>query len=79
MRRMLKKRMHNDDDTYVWWVDELRPPATVGVNPNRLLLYGPYVNKETAARKIADLKKLPRYANSDLVLSKQFGPAAGVC
>lgn len=71
---MLKRRMHNDDDKYVWWIDELRPDKTSGVNANRFLLYGPYVDKQTAAGKIADLKKLPRYANSDLVVSKQFGP-----
>jgi hypothetical protein len=50
---MLKRRMHNDDDPYVWWIDELRPPATGGVNAKRFLLYGPYMNKETAARKVA--------------------------
>jgi hypothetical protein len=56
---MVKRRMHNDDDKYVWWIDELRPDKT-SVNPNRFLLYGPYVDKDTASRKIADLKKLPR-------------------
>jgi hypothetical protein len=76
MRIMLKKRM--DKDTYAWWIDEMRPTQRVGGTAGRFLLYGPYPDEETAARKIADLKKLPRYATADLVLSKQFGPAAGV-
>jgi hypothetical protein len=62
--------MQNND--YVWWIDERRP-NTSALHDNRFLLYGPYPDEETAARKVADLKKLPRYANSDLVLSKLFG------
>ena len=65
-------------EEYVWWVDEMRPAHRGSVNAARFLLFGPYPDEETAARKIVDLRKLPRYANSDLVLSKQFGPAAGV-
>src|SRR5438067_2218009 len=60
--------LHDGVCLLVWWVDEMRSAQRDSVNANRFLLYGPYPDKDTAARKVADLKKLPRYANSDLVL-----------
>jgi len=65
-------------EEYVWWIDEMRPAQQGGANANRFLLYGPYPDEKTAACKIADLKKSPRYVNSDLVLSNRFAPATGV-
>ena len=63
---------------YVWWIAERLPPAASGgVQAHRLTQYGSFPDKESAERKISELKKFPQYTKADLVASKQSGPNAG--
>ena len=64
---------------YVWWIAERLPPAASGgVQAHRLTQYGSFPDKESAERKISELKKLPQYTKADLVASKQSGNAGEV-
>jgi predicted GIY-YIG superfamily endonuclease len=63
--------MRNPED--VWWIDERLPIKDGGADARRLVHYGPYTEKETAERKIKELKTTARYRKADLVVSKQQG------
>jgi len=63
---------------YVWWIAERLPPAASGgVQAHRWTQYGSFPDKESAERKISELKKFPQYTKADLVTSKQSGPNTG--
>jgi len=63
---------------YVWWIAERLPPAASGgVQAHRWTQYGSFPDKESAERKISELKKFPQYTKADLVTSKQSGSNAG--
>jgi hypothetical protein len=67
-------RMANSE--YVWWIAERLPPApSGGVQGNRLTEYGSFPDKESAERKIKELKRSPHYSDADLVASKQLRPS----
>jgi hypothetical protein len=60
---------------YVWWIAERLPPApSGGVQGNRLTEHGSFPDKESAERKIKELKRSPHYSDADLVASKQRLP-----
>ena len=63
---------------YVWWIAERLPPAASGgLQAHRLTQYDSFPEKESAERKISELKNFPQYTKADLVASKQSGPNAG--